>query len=331
MPVAKDSQPKTSFTTLFGLYNYTVMPFGLHGAPATFQRMMDNLLRGSDTFAAAYLDDLVIYSASWEEHLHVAHIWEILQRLRKAGLTPKPAKCRLGSRECLYLGHTVGSGEVRPESTKVAAVLEFPQPQTKKDIHAFLGLTGYYRRFIPNFATIALPLTDLTKKTAPNTIQWGPDCERAFWELKDRLTRAPVLRSPDFTKKLILQTDACDHGVRAVLSQKDSQGVQHPVLYFSRKLLPREEKYATVEKECLATCIKLAVHAFRVYLIGRAFEVQTDHQSLEWLHRLKENNAQLTRWSLALQPYEFTVTHRAGKDNANADSLSRGAIANATN
>ena len=326
VPVAPSSQPITAFTTPFGLFQFTVMPFGLHGAPATFQRMMDQLLNGIGDYSAAYLDDLVIYSDDWEKHL--LHLRTVLGRLREAGLTAKPAKCQLGNNQCIYLGHSVGNGEIRPEATKIEAVENFPLPVTKKDVRAFLGLSGYYRRFIPDYATIALPLTDLTRKSAPNHVVWTNACDAAFRELKQRLTRAPVLKSPDFTKEFVLQTDASERGVGAVLSQRGSDGVEHPVGYFSRKLLPREARYATIEKECLA--IKLGVQAFRVYLLGRTFVVQTDHRSLEWLNRLKENNARLTRWSLSLQPYKFTVVHRAGKDNANADGLSRGSM-DATN
>ena len=321
VPVAPESQAKTAFTTPFGLYDFTVMPFGLQGAPATFQRLIDSLLRGVGDYAAAYLDDLVAYSGEWEEHL--THLRTVLERLRGAGLTAKPAKCKLGARQCVYLRHTVGNGEIRPESTKIEAVSNFPRPEMKKEVRAFLGLSGYYRRFIENYSSIALPLTDLTKKSAVNQVKWTPACSTAFQKLKRVLTCAPVLKSPDFTRQFILQTDASDRGVGAVLSQRDSAGVEHPVGFFSRKLLPREERYATVEKECLA--IKLGIQAFRVYLLGRPFVVQTDHRSLEWLHRLKETNGRLTRWSLSLQPYKFTVLHRPGKENANADGLSRGA------
>ena len=143
----------------------------------------------------------------------------------------------------------------------------------------------------------------------------------AFQRLKELLCSAPILRSPDFNKPFILQTDASDRGIGAVLSQEDPEGEEHPIVYFSKKLLPREERYSTVKKECLA--IKLGIQAFRVYLMGRPFLVQTDHRSLVWLDRLKENNARLTRWSLALQPYQFTVQHRAERANSNADALSR--------
>lgn len=201
VPVAPESQSKTAFTTSFGLFNFTVMPFGLHGAPATFQRMMDNLLRGTGSYSAAYLDDLVIYSSTWEEHL--LQLRSILLRLRKAGLTAKPSKCKLAARQCVYLGHVVGNGEVRPEVSKIKAVADFPCPETKKDVRAFLGLSGYYRRFIADYATIALPLTDLTKKNSPNKVIWTPGCQTAFQKLKTRLTKEPVLKSPTLISHLL--------------------------------------------------------------------------------------------------------------------------------
>ena len=146
VPVATESQGKTAFTTPFGLYDFTVMLFGLQGVPATFQRLMDSLLRGVSDYAAAYLDDLVIYSGDWEEHL--IHLRAVFERLRGAGLTAKPAKCKLGARQCVYLGHTVGNGEIRPESTKIEAVSNFPPPETKKEVRAFLGLSGGLLRTI---------------------------------------------------------------------------------------------------------------------------------------------------------------------------------------
>jgi len=295
------------------------MPFGLSGAPATFQRLMDQVIRGLEDFSAAYIDDLVIFSSSWEEHLD--HIRAVLDRLRQAGLTAKPRKCQFGMSHCVYLGHVVGGGVVCPEEPKLRAVEAFPIPQTKKQVRTFLGLTGYYRKFIRNYSSISAPLTELTKKCAPNRIEWTSSCNKAFLMLKQQLCCSPVLRSPDFTKEFRLQTDASEYGVGAVLSQEDDSGDEHPVAYFSRKLLPREQKYATIEKECLA--IKLACEAFKVYLLGRQFVVQTDHRALEWLNRLKDNNSRLTRWSLSLQPFEFTVKHRAGTANSNADALSR--------
>ena len=319
VPVAEEDQHKTAFATPFGLYQFRVMPFGLCGAPATFQRMMDHMLEGLEDFTAAYLDDLVIYSETWEDHLR--HVRSVLRTLKEAGLTAKPQKCQFAMSRCTYLGHTVGGGKVSPEMDKLQAVQDFPIPTTKKEVRSFLGLTGYYRRFMPDYAANAVPLTELTRKCAPNKVQWNNTCQDAFEKLKKLLCSQPVLWSPNFSKEFILQTDASDYGIGAVLSQFDAEGIDHPVAYYSRKLLPREQRYSTVEKECLA--IKLATHAFRVYLLGRKFTIQTDHRALQWLDRLKENNSRLTRWSLALQSFKFEVQHRAGKANANADALSR--------
>ena len=283
--------------------------------------MIDRLVDGLRDHLAAYLDDLVVFSSTWEDHLR--QVREILQRLRQAGLTAKPGKCQFGMETCTYLGHIVGNGVVKPETSKIGAVESFAVPQTKRQVRAFLGLTGYYRKFIPNYAETAAPLTDLTKKNAPNSVNWTQSCQTAFEQLKRLLCSTPILSSPDFTRRFILQTDASDIAIGAVLSQRDEEGNDHPVAYFSRKLLPREVRYSTVEKECLA--IKLAAQSFRVYLLGREFTIQTDHRSLEWLDRLKENNSRLTRWSLALQPFNFTVEYRAGLKNGNADALSRAA------
>ena len=318
VPVAAEDRAKTAFSSPYGLFQFTVMPFGLQGAPATFQRMMDELLRGTEGYSAAYLDDIVIYSDNWKDHMK--HLKEVFRRLRKAALTVKLDKCQFGMDQCIYLGHMVGNGTVRPENSKLEALKEFPIPRTKTAVRGFLGLAGYYRRFIPNFAETAAPLTDLTRKTATKEVQWNSECGRAFEKLKSLLCGEPVLKCPDFEKPFVLQTDASDRGVGAVLSQL-YEGEDHPVAYFSRKLLPREEKYSVVEKECLA--IKLAVQIFRVYLLGRSFTIQTDHRSLEWLDRLKDANNRLMRWSLALQPFQFSVQYRTGKANANADALSR--------
>ncbi len=195
----------------------------------------------------------------------------------------------------------------------MGAVKNMPLPQTKKDVRTFLGHMGYYRTFIPQYASIASPLTDLTRKTAPNRVIWTPACQFAFEKLTSLLSTAPVLHAPDFDREFVLQTDASDREVGAVFSQVDEKGEEHPLAYFSRKLLPREERYSTIEKECLS--IKLAIQAFRVYLQGTAFTVQTDHRALEWLDRVKDNNARLTRWSLFLQPFEYRVRYRPGRGN----------------
>ena len=263
---------RTAFSTPFGLFQFNVMPFGLQGAPTTFQRLMDRVLQGLQNFTAAYLDDVIIFSENWSDHM--TQLRKVFKRLRAAGLTVKKKKCQFGMAQCNYLGHVVGSGLVLPQTDKVQAVRQFAIPQTKKDVRMFLGLAGYYRKFIANFASIAAPLTDLTKKTAPKKVNWTAKCEQAFQQLKECRCDSPVLRSPDFSRIFILQTDASDRGVGAVLSQQDDECHDHPIAYYSRKLLPREEKYSTIEKECLA--IKLGIETFCVYLLGKPFVVYTD-------------------------------------------------------
>ena len=273
VPINQEDRPKTAFTTPFGLFQFTVMPFGLNGAQATFQRMIDCLLQGQEDHAAAYINDMVTFSQSWEDHLdHLRHVFVIL---KKAGLTVKRSKCEFATDHCEYLGHVIGNGLIRPESTKLLAVQSFPIPRTKSDVRAFLELTRYYRRFIPDYATVALPLTDLVKKSWPNKVQWSQSCAEAFQKLKDLLCSSPILKSPNFSLPFVVQTDASHRGVGAVLSQRDEAVEEHPIDY-SRKLLPREERYSTVEKEWLA--IKLA---FSVYLQGRPFTIESDYRSLE--------------------------------------------------
>eukprot|EP00731_Ephydatia_muelleri_P021177 Em0013g904a len=297
VPVSPDDKHKTAFAAPSGLFQFTRMPFGLKGAPATFQRLVDRVLQGLEEFSGAYIDDIIVFSKLWTDH--VRHLQAVLGRLQLAGLTVKISKCHFGVTACSYLGFVVGDGLVKPEPSKVQAVLNFPTPTDKTGVRAFLGLTGYYRRFIPDFASLAAPLTDLTRKCAPMRVSWSNECEQAFKSLKGCLCSDPVLRSPNFEKQFILQTDASNRGIGAVLSQCDEEGQEHPVAYYSRKLLPREERYSTVEKECLA--IKEAIHHFRTYLLGRQFKVETDHQALVWMDRLKDTNARLTRWSLLLQ------------------------------
>ena len=299
IPMAEGSREKTAFATPFGLFEFTVMPFGLHSTPATFQRMINHVLSGCQDFVRAYIDDIVVYSRSWEEHLD--HLRQVLTRLQGAGLTVKIKKCQFGRPKVPYLGHLVGGGDLEPDPGKVQAVKEYPQPETKKDVRAFLGLAGYYRRFIPNFAAVAVPMTELTRKGQPHRVCWTQRQGDAFQKLKDILVQGPVLRVADPSKPYVLQTDASDQGFGAALSQVDQSGEEHPVAFASRKLLPRETRYSTIEKECLA--IVWALRFFHVYLYGQSFTIQTDHQPLAWLQRMRNTNSRLTCWAIAVQPY----------------------------
>lgn len=319
VPVRKCDQPKTAFVTPQGKFEFTKMPFGLRGAPSTFQRLMDTILTGAEDFSAAYIDDVIIYSRTWTEHLD--HLQAVFQRLRQAGLTLKQEKCQFAMATCSYLGHIVGNGHVQPELGKVKAVRDFATPKSKKDIRAFLGLVGYYRRFIPRFAEQSACLSDLTKQREPEKPTWKDHHQEAFEHLKAALETKPMLACPLKDQQFELHTDASQRGVGAVLCQRTEDDQERPVAYYSRKLLPRETRYSTVEKECLA--IVNSIKHFSIYLLGQHFTIITDHGALRFLQTMRNGNGRLTRWAMALQPYHFTILHRPGADHGNADGLSR--------
>lgn len=318
VPLSDTAKELTAFKTPWGLFHFCTMPFGLHGAPATFQRLMDQVLGGLEGYAAAYLDDVIIFSSSWEEHLE--HLKEVFHRIQSAGLTINPRKCAIAKKETEYLGYVIGGGVIRPQIQKMQAIQDCSLPQTKTQVRAFLGMAGWYRRFVPNFAVRAAPLTDLTRKTCPVQIQWTEEAKHAFQDIKNALCNDPVLSCPNFEELFVLQTDASNTGIGAVLLQ-GALGDRHPVAYISRKLYPREVRYSTVEKECLA--VKWALDTFRYYLLGREFLLETDHRPLQWMDRMRDSNARITRWYLSMQPYRFIVQHVPGKSNATADFLSR--------
>ncbi|CAM5103968.1 unnamed protein product [Natator depressus] len=319
VPLDADARLKSAFITPLGLYEFLTLPFGLKGAPATFQRLVDQLLRGMESFAVAYIDDICVFSQTWEDH--VSQVRQVLDRLQGAGLTVKAEKCKVGMAEVSYLGHRVGSGRLKPEPAKVEVIRDWPAPHTKKQVQAFIGMAGYYRRFVPHFSAIATPITELCKKGKPDKVVWTEQCQEAFRALKEALVSGPVLANPDFDKPFVVFTDASDTGLGAVLMQEDEKGERHPIVYLSKKLLPREQHYAAIEKECLA--MVWALKKLEPYLFGRHFTVYTDHSPLTWLHQMKGANAKLLRWSLLLQDYDMDVVHVKGSANLIADALSR--------
>lgn len=256
VPVRDQDRDKTTLSP-HEKYRFRTMPFGLKGAPTTFQCLMDQILEAFQTCAACYIDDIVIFSTSWQEHLN--HLATVFNRLEEEGLTLKAKKCQLAMVSCGFLG------QVQPDQAKVAAVRDFVRPRTKRDVRAFLGLAGYYRRFLPNFSAITACLSDLTKSAAPTVVTWTPDCETAFTQIKNALAVSPVLSSPDYDRPFIVQTDASERGLGAVLSQTTDQGDDVPIAYYSRKLQPRETRYSSIEKECLA--IVAGLQHFQPYLI----------------------------------------------------------------
>lgn len=223
-------------------------------------------------------------------------------------------------REIAFLGHRLGHGELAPIPETLEKIVGSKRPTNKKQLRSFLGLTGYYRQFIPNYVEKALPLVELTKQKEPNMLRWTSEQENAFQELQRALSAGPILRAPDFTKQFVLRTDASESCLGAMMMQ-EHMSFLHPVAYASRNLLPREKNYATIEKEALA--LVWAILKFHVYLYGREFKVQTDHQPLEYLHKMKAANSRILRWSLLLQEYQFSVRYIKGVDNVGADYLSR--------
>ena len=214
----------------------------------------------------------------------------------------------------------VGSGTVKPMQGEVSAIREFGRPNTKREVRSFLGMCGYYQKFIENFSTVVTLLSDLTRKHAPNKVVWGESCQEAFQQLKRALTVAPVLVTPDWSKPFILQTDASAYVLGYVLSQLDSQGEEHPIAFASKKLLASKRNYSAIEREALVM-VKEVQH-FRTYLEGNPFTIQTDHNPLTHLNNLKDSHGRLARWALVLQPYCFKVEHQSGRANLNADGLS---------
>ena len=315
--VDQRDRPKTAFTTGQGLFEFNVMPFGLTNAPSTFQRLMETVLAGLTwSQCLIYLDDIVVYSSTFDQHLK--RLRRVFDRLGSAGLKLQPKKCRFARESVTYLGHILSAGGLEPDSKKVKAVLDFPQPQNSAELKSFLGLAGYYRRFMAGFSQIAAPLFALQKKGA--TFDWTSECQQAFEALKKRLTSAPILAFPDFTKPFCLATDASEKGLGAVLSQFES-GKEVVIAYASRSLSGPEKNYATVEKEALA--IVWAIRVFRPYLYGHQFTVLTDHCPLSWLKSVKEPTGRLARWMLFLNEYDMHITYRPGKKHSNADGLSR--------
>jgi RNase H-like domain found in reverse transcriptase len=252
---------------------------------------------------------------------HFRHLETVFQRLREAGLKLKLKKCSFVKDSVPYLGHIVSATGLATDPTKVALMANFPAPKNVKLLQTFLGLSNYYRRFVPNFAQLTHPLTELTKKDVE--FIWGERQEKSFKSLKERLVSSPVLAFPDFTKPFIVCTDTRDHGVGAVLVQKQEvPGIgEAEVIAMSRHLLERERHWASVEKEAFANI--QACKTFFPYLYGRTFTVVTDHKPLQWLASIKEPTGRLMRWSLWLKLFNMTIGYCTGKTNQNADCLSR--------
>ena len=273
---------KTAFICKEGQFKFTTMPFGLCNAGATFQQQMDMLMAGlAYEVCLVYLDDVIVFSSSVEEHIKRLRL--VLSKLRDAGLKLKPSKCSLLQKQVSFLGHVVSGEGIRTDVEKGRVVADWPVPVNLREVRSFVGLCSYYRRFVKDFATISSPLHALTRKNA--SFHWSEDCQEAFEELKCALTSAPILAMPDDESTFILDTDASHSAIGAVLSQ-NQQGVERVVAYASRKMSKAECNYSATRKELLA--VVSFVKYFKHHLLGRHFVVRTDHAVLQWLRKTPE-------------------------------------------
>jgi hypothetical protein len=323
--LAEADRDKTSFTTPAGSFRFCKMAQGLCNGPSTFQRCMDialKELRGTECWV--FLDDLIVFSDSIEEHaIRLEHVF---QRFERANLLLQPAKCVFAKSEVKYLGYVVSREGISASPDKVKAVRDYPTPKTVKDVRSFLGLASFYRRLIPKFADIAKPLTELTR--TETEFVWKERQETAFNCLKEKLCSSEVLAFPDFKSDFILTTDASKVGVAAILSQVQN-GVERPLSYASRQLCQSEQNYSASELEMLAVIWSLT--QYRCYLYLRKVIVRTDHAALTFLHKFAGNNARLLRWSLRLADYDVEIQYRPGSKIPHVDSLSRHICALASN
>eukprot|EP00762_Andalucia_godoyi_P003229 ANDGO_01040.mRNA.1 Retrovirus-related Pol polyprotein from transposon 17.6 len=315
LPLTESAIPFTAFCTPAGLYEYTRIPFGLKNAPRYFQKIMMDVLAGLvGTICEVFVDDICIYASTQE--MFMTRLRTVLERLRQFGLRVKAEKCRLGLSEVVYLGHVVsGQGlKISPERQKV--VRRMTAPTTKAELRSFIGLANYMRCFVRNFASLISPLTALCSERA--VFEWNAACESGFAAIKEAILTAPLLHHLDYTKQIILRTDASQVGVGGMLLQQTDEG-ERPVWFLSRKFTPTEAKWSTIEQEAYAIfyCVTQLSHL----LLGHRFIVETDHRNLIYLHQ--SATPKLVRWRLRLQEFDFSIVHIPGDSNCVSDVLSR--------
>lgn len=317
VPIRESDRNKTAFSTPDGLYEFNVMPFGLCNAPSTFSRLMSIVLEGLiGKTCLVYLDDVVVIGRTFNEHLD--NLKKVFEAFRRTNLKLKPSKCYVGQYEVYYLGYVISQKGISTDPNKIKSIEEFPTPKDVSSVRRFLGLTGYYRQFVKDYAKLASPLYDLTRKESK--FEWSMSCENSFKNLKQNLIEAPILIHFNPNLPIYLSSDASITGLGAILFHiVDNK--EHPVAYFSRALNNAEKNYSVTELECLG--IVFAIRKCHTYLYGRPFTIVTDHNALKWLQSIKEGNRRLINWSLFLQNYNFTVVYKRGKKHTNVDALSR--------
>ena len=317
IPMAESAIEKTAFISPGGgLWEFTRMPFGLVCAGSTFQRYMDAVMAGLKWRSLlCYVDDIIVFSPNYDQHL--LDLREVFTRLRHANLRLNDKKCEIFKNKVHYLGHIVSVEGIEADPVKIKAILNMKTPESASEVHSLIGGCGYYRKFIPKFAQMCQPLYKLIHYDTK--FRWSEEEERAFKEIKNALTNAPILRHPNFNYPFQIHTDACDAGLGATLVQT-IDGVERVILFISRTLQPAERKWSTREKEALG--ILWACETLRPFVINYHFEVISDHQSLKWLLEAK-TPARLVRWALRLSEFDFEIKYKPGKQNLDADMLSR--------
>ncbi|KAL4038615.1 hypothetical protein IC575_002237 [Cucumis melo] len=305
--------PKTAFRSRYGHYEFVVMSFGLTNAPAVFMDLMNRVFKDFlDSFVIVFIDDILVYSKTEAEHEEYLH--QVLETLRANKLYAKFSKCEFWLRKVTFLGHVVSSEGVSVDPAKIEAVTNWPRPSTVSEIRSFLGLAGYYGRFVEDFSRIASPLTQLTRKGTP--FVWSPACERSFQELKQKLVTAPVLTVPDGSGNFVIYSDASKKGLGCVLMQQGKV-----VAYASRQLKIHEQNYPTHDLELAAVVFALKI--WRHYLYGEKIQIYTDHKSLKYFFTQKELNMRQRRWLELVKDYDCEILYHPGKANVVADALSR--------
>jgi hypothetical protein len=316
--VAKEDRPKTAFSFPGGgLWRFKRMPMRLSNSAPVFERLMEQVLTGLTwKTCLVYLDDIIIFSNSFEKHMQ--NLREVFQRLKEANLKLSPKKCNFLKKEVKFLGHIVSESGVSTDPSKIQAVRDWPIPKSIKEVRSFLGLTSYYRKFILKYADKSKPLHKITEKS--QKCVWTQDCQYSFEELKKALTRAPILAYPTREGFFILDTDASNVGMGAVLFQVQD-GLEKVVCYFSKTFSRSERSYCVTRRELLG--VVASIKHFHHYLYGKHFKVRSDHGALSWLLNFKNPEGQLARWFEVLASYDFRIEHRAGRSHNNADALSR--------
>lgn len=313
---------KAAFTTRYGLFEPTVLPFGLCNGPASFQAYINHSLHGLlDRFCTAYMDDILIFSNTLKKHHR--HVKEVLQRLREHGLQVDISKCHFDVQEVKYLGLIISDMGIMMDPAKVECIAQWPIPNNVKDVQSFLGFANFYRRFIPEFSRIAAPLTNLTRTKPVKRFAWNEDCTAAFFRLRQAFSEGTMLKHFDPSKQTVLETDASDYVTAAVLSQTDEDGLLRPVAFMSKKMLPAECNYDIYDKELLAIVNAFENWATELGSVEASTLVLSDHKNLEYFTTTKKLNRRQARWNELLAGYDFKIVFRPGKRGGKPDALTR--------